>query len=120
MQSSSRAGTTRGLNVFTYSSGGEDIKLNLSPRINSVPRGLILVPVVLPQLRTKIEEVDHRAIAPLPLHTILVQFLLQHVFDELGYHLTHATGFDEVGAPLLTPTFDDVRTTSSSSLPRLS
>ena len=60
------------------------MELDFYPHLYSDPWPFVLVPVVLPQLRTKVNEVYHSCVASLSLSSSKSKFRLQHVlFDVL-------------------------------------
>lgn len=59
------------------------MKLNFCPHLYSDTWPFVLVPVVLPQLRTKMNEVNHSCVASLSFSSSKSKFRLQHVLDIL-------------------------------------
>jgi hypothetical protein len=59
------------------------MELDFCPHLYSDTWPFVLVPVVLPQLRTKMNEVYRSCVASLSLSPSKFKFRLQHVFDVL-------------------------------------
>lgn len=59
------------------------MELNFCPHLYSDTWPFVLVPVVLPQLRTKMNQVYHSCVASLSFPSSKSEFRLQHEFDIL-------------------------------------
>lgn len=86
------------------------MELDLRPQFYSNSRSVVLVPVVLPQLRTKMNKVYHARTASFSLSSSKTKLWLQHILDILKVISNGILSFQPVPQRL---TFDVERVTFS-------